>query len=305
MRRKINRLAKCLLAWGLAVGLGGLSGVAVAPPAAAQHAGPALWQVTGPKGSLYVMGSVHVLTESDKWMNSRIEAAFNSATCLALEIDLASITPQDIAARMQMAGLYDPKGGGLKAHVSTATYRRLMTKTAQMAVSPASLDRFRPWLVGLVLTSILTQAQGYEEQYGVDYTFMMRARAKHLPIVGLETLEDQVRVLSFDDGESDDKTLNDVLDDLDRSPGLIRKLSRAWLKGDMETIAKKVAEEFADRPKDYDRLIAQRNRKWAPELARMLKRGKHCFVVVGAGHLVGKASVLTLLKAAGYTVARQ
>jgi uncharacterized protein YbaP (TraB family) len=296
LRRSANRLAILLSA--LCIGLGMGAG-------AADAGSPGLWQVTGPKGSLHIMGSVHVLTQSDSWMTRPINTAFLKSQCLALEIDLATIPAEQIGGALREAGQYPPDQGGLEQHVSGETYARFRDVAAKLAISPESLDRFRPWLVGLVLDSVITRALGYQDQYGVDVYFMNRAKASGLPTVGLESLEDQVKVLSESDGSTDDEVLTDVLDTLEKTPSLIKVLAGAWREGDMATIEKKVAEEFADMPEDYDRLIAQRNKHWLPELEKMLDTGRNCFIVVGAAHLVGNASVLKLLRQAGYTVTRQ
>ncbi len=284
----------------LAVGLG--SG---AVSFGAETESPALWKVSGPKGSLYLMGSVHVLTKADSWLTAPIEKAFSGSQCLALEIDLATISEAEIGAALRQVGQYPPDQGGLQQHVSEATYARFLEVAAKLSISPESLDRFRPWLVGLILDSTITQSLGYLDQYGVDVYFLNRAKTAGMPILGLESLQDQVKVLSDDGGETDDAILTDVVDALDKTPELITVLANAWRRGDMATIEKKVLEESADTPGGYERLIAGRNRRWLPKLKQMLDTGRHCFIVVGAGHFVGDASVLKLLKKAGYTVTRQ
>jgi uncharacterized protein len=292
---------KRLAAAGLVAGLAAWP----APGHADGNGAPGLWHVTGPKGSIYLMGSVHVLTEADSWMTASIDAAFKQSQCLALEIDLATIPPETISARLRAVGQYDPRAGGLKDHVSDKTYQRFLATMQDLALSPESLDSYRPWLVSLIISSVITDTLGYEDRYGVDYSFMTRAQATKMPIMGLETLDDQVAALSASDGETDDEILGEVLDSVGREPSTIKTVAEAWRRGDMETIAKKIDEELADEPMDYDRLIGRRNRHWLPELEKMLKTGRHCFVVVGAGHLVGKASLLTLLIDAGYTVTRE
>jgi uncharacterized protein YbaP (TraB family) len=266
---------------------------------------PGLWHVEGPSGSIYLMGSVHVLDQANPWTTPEIDAAFQESRCLALEIDLGSAAPMTIAAKLRGVGQYDPDGPGLEQHVSDETYQRFRNVVGDLSVSPESLDRFRPWLVGIILTSVIADKLGYSEQNGVDTYFMTRAEAVKTPIVGLESLDDQIAVLSDTGEETDDEALGDVLDDVAREPAMIKAVADAWRHGDLDAIAKKVAEAFANHPEEYDRLIGQRNRHWLPKLDKMLTAGRHCFVVVGAGHLVGKDSLLTLLKDAGYTVTRE
>jgi uncharacterized protein YbaP (TraB family) len=48
--------------------------------------------------------------------------------------------------------------------------------------------------------------------------------------------------------------------------------------------------------------MLDRNRQWLPRLESFLAQSDICMVIVGAGHLVGKGSVIELLKERGYTV---
>ena len=49
-------------------------------------------------------------------------------------------------------------------------------------------------------------------------------------------------------------------------------------------------------------LLVARNRNWVPQLKAMLASGKTHFVTVGIGHLVGRDSVVAMLRAKGYRV---
>jgi len=296
---------KSLLGRWAAAGLAAGLGLWTVAGHGVEAGAPGLWHVEGPNGGLYLMGSVHVLDEAEAWVTPRIDEAFRDSRCLALEIDLDTVHPETIAARLRGAGQYDSDEPGLEQHVSDATYQRFQNVAADLALSPESLDRFRPWLVGIILSSLVTNRLGYSEQYGVDTYFLNRAQETETPVLGLETLDDQVAVLSDTGDDTDDTVLDDVLDAVAREPGMIKAIAKAWRHGDLEMIAKTVDDAFADDPGEYDRLIGHRNHRWLPKLEKLLDKGRHCFVVVGAGHLVGKASLLTLLKDAGYRVTRE
>ncbi len=57
-----------------------------------------------------------------------------------------------------------------------------------------------------------------------------------------------------------------------------------------------------DYPKLYKKLLADRNEQWVKTLTKWLNDGEDVFVVVGAAHLVGKESVVQLLKDKGFKV---
>ncbi len=52
----------------------------------------------------------------------------------------------------------------------------------------------------------------------------------------------------------------------------------------------------------YEKLVYQRNRRMTAKIEDLLRSKDTCFIVVGAGHLVGKKGIVELLKTKGYSV---
>jgi uncharacterized protein len=55
-------------------------------------------------------------------------------------------------------------------------------------------------------------------------------------------------------------------------------------------------------PGVHQTLIVDRNRRWLPQIEKMIEQGESTLIAVGAAHLIGKDGVIELLKARGYTV---
>jgi uncharacterized protein YbaP (TraB family) len=51
-------------------------------------------------------------------------------------------------------------------------------------------------------------------------------------------------------------------------------------------------------------LLVERNRRWAEQVAAMLKRGERPFVAVGAAHVAGVDGLPEMLAAKGFEVRR-
>jgi uncharacterized protein YbaP (TraB family) len=80
---------------------------------------------------------------------------------------------------------------------------------------------------------------------------------------------------------------------------------RAWKTGDvknMESIATKPLAEDKNLSSLYEKLIYERNRNMVLRIEEFLKTKETYFVVVGAGHLVGKKGIIEMLKGKGYHV---
>jgi hypothetical protein len=61
-----------------------------------------------------------------------------------------------------------------------------------------------------------------------------------------------------------------------------------------------MTEDFNGFPTLYHTLVSDRNRRWMPQIERLLAADQDYLVVVGALHLVGDGGLLQLAKAAGF-----
>jgi uncharacterized protein YbaP (TraB family) len=60
--------------------------------------------------------------------------------------------------------------------------------------------------------------------------------------------------------------------------------------------------DMKDYPELYASMLADRNRRWIPQIETLLKTPEVEFVLVGVAHAAGDDGVLKLLEAQGYTV---
>ena len=82
----------------------------------------------------------------------------------------------------------------------------------------------------------------------------------------------------------------------------IDELMQAWREGDSDALARLLSEEFDEFPELYKPLTEDRNRAWLGQLVELLDDRDDYLVVVGALHLVGRNSVVDLLRQRGYEV---
>ena len=83
-----------------------------------------------------------------------------------------------------------------------------------------------------------------------------------------------------------------------------RRLLTAWARGDTAALATATDEAMADTPALIEPVIHARNRAWADALARRMERPGDVLVAVGAGHLVGEASLIEELQTRGFVARR-
>ena len=79
---------------------------------------------------------------------------------------------------------------------------------------------------------------------------------------------------------------------------------KAWAKGDVEQISRTFDQELTGSPELKDALIKRRNASWSKWIEQRMTQPGAVMIAVGAGHLAGPDSVISLLKRDGYRVTR-
>jgi uncharacterized protein len=260
-----------------------------------------LWKATKGNGSLFLLGSVHLLTKDYYPLDPALEAAYRSSDLLIEEIDLAEMMATENQMQMLMTGML-PSGQTLDKVISPATMAAVTERLETLGMPVEPLKRFKPWLLSLTLLGIEWQKAGFETELGLDRHFYDRARADKKPVQGLETVAFQVSRFDEMTMEEQDRLLAETLRELDTQKGSVTALADAWKAGDVSTVEKIVLQDLKSDLRLYQRMLVDRNRDWLPKLEALAGPGTRALVVVGAAHLVGPDGLIEMLRARGYTI---
>ena len=265
-------------------------------------AGPALWVVRDADSTIYLFGTVHVLRPTTIWRWAPVEEAFDSADEVWLEIS----NPDDQAALIpliQQHGLSPARP--LSGLLTEAEQAELGEAARSIGMTAAQIDVFRPWLAGLTLSISPLVKAGYDPQSGVELALKARALAAGKPVHGLETVDEQVRILAGLPEDAQLAFLRSTLDSYEDATVDLDRLVEAWSLGDVRTVERYgVSDMRRESEVIYRALLADRNANWAGQIQRMLDGQGTVFIAVGAAHLAGDDSVQRLLERRGVRVVR-
>lgn len=262
---------------------------------------PALWQVEGFGRKAYVFGTVHALPRGVDWFRPHVVAALDRSTRLVLETEVPDSPGAMMPVLMKMTRL--PAARPLETRVPDE-WRPALTRAVDR-LKPGPLDWSKTWFVALTLSNLQSQADGVDPRIGVEAVLTERARIKGIPIVALETAEEQL--INFDALTELDQQqlLLSTLAELDNSKSRTSLLIGDWLLGNTEALAARVNSDFERSPMLRRMLVEDRNLRWADWIARTMKAEEGTlFIAVGAGHMAGKASLLEDLEKQGLKVSR-
>lgn len=267
--------------------------------APAEQGHPALWRVTGKHCTIYLLGSVHILSPDVKWRDSRINGAIQSADTFFFE------TPTDAAAVAKAIADKKllPEGQSLRAMLSPAARTNLDRDFATLGLSEAPLDGARPWLVSLFMLGAKMAQSGVVPTLGVDNVVQTDARDRGKTIRYLESIETQIALLAPDDPKLERESFEIFLKGFRQSDAELKPMVSAWLHADEPRLARLLLKDLGDHPELRKALLDDRNAAWATELEEVLDHESGTILVtVGAGHLLTGRGVPALLRKAGYTV---
>ena len=181
-------------------------------------------------------------------------------------------------------------------------YARFGTHVRTLGLDPEAFSTFQPWFAALAMQQAELSQQGFEPGAGVDEQFAQRAAIDHKPIIGLETVDQQLGIFAHLSVEQQRRFLLYMLDDADDTVNSADAVVAAWRSGDVRQLERLLLESSEQYPELFRMLTTDRNHRWLPTVTRLLQEPQDYLVIVGALHLVGRDGLVQLLQQAGYQV---
>jgi len=285
-------VGRTTLRWLLALGLlGSLSAQAASP----------VWAVRGAHNVVYLAGSIHMLPANDAALPPGFARAYADSPKLVMELDLGKFDPMEAMTWMMDHGTL-PAGTTLRGVLGEPLYGRVSAAAASLGMPMTGLDTLAPWVVGIEITDLAYEHEGFDPEQGVEEQLVRRAQADRKPTAGLETLPEELGSLSSLSSADQVRMLDQTVDELKDLKSEMREVTSAWRNGDAARLAALLSIEYRAFPSLYRPLVTDRNRRWIPQVEELLRSSDNSLVVVGALHLVGEGGLLELLRSKGYTI---
>lgn len=263
-----------------------------------------LWEVVGLTNRAYLYGTVHAGKAEWFPLPKAVEEAFNDARVLVVEAD---ITDTASMAKYGDSMTYTPPDS-LKAHVPADDYERFRKLLARYRFSEAEVGQMKPFMAVSLLVFAEWARQGYLAQHGVDQYLIRKAKTEIKPIVELEGVDTQMRLMdSLTEAENLDLFTGTLMAlETGLSADQVNGMVAAWLRGDPDTMLT-IARSYNDRVKGAaafeEKFIWSRHDEMVRKIEGYLTQSKdRHFIAVGALHLAGPRGLVQLLRNKGYIV---
>lgn len=262
-----------------------------------------LWRLDKGGRTSWLYGTVHATRVDWVTPGPTIVQAVAASDVVAVELDLSDPSTLEVLARPA-----DPAVA--RRVLDDGRRERLQRLRAKTCVPQALLERMRPLMQVMTISVLEAGRWGYYADLSVDAMLMGMARAGGKRLVALETAAQQMAALT-PASEEDERQLVDRSLQVMEAGGLrqrLDKIMRVWAEGDEAQLARYEQWcECMDTPAERRftaRINDERNPAMADKLAALHDGGARVFAGVGLLHMAGPQSLLTLLRARGFTVER-
>ncbi len=262
-----------------------------------------LWYTSRGETEMYLLGSIHVLSEDFYPLPDYIEALARHADVLVLEADIReeNLNSEEIAQLTMEKGFYHD-GSSIKDHLEKSLYQSLAVAVKKAGLSMERISLMKPWLLSLTLQNLELEALGFSSDSGMEQVLIEAFTRDE--VVELEGFEYQLELIAGLGEDEQIELLESAVNGFGRMKEGLEILIDAWKLGSPELIAEELALEGLSEG-ITERLLLQRNISMAEQAAELLntEAGKQTILfVVGAAHFTGETGIPSLLSSRGYSV---
>ena len=258
-----------------------------------------LWRFQAGDSTVYLAGSIHVMKASLFPLPPQFDAAFQRADRLAVEVNTNGLAPEVLQEKFRSYALL-PEGESIGAILRPTTLVSVTTYLQEQGSRLSAVAALKPAMLSTQLAVARLSALGYLPEYGLEQHFIGTIGDR--PILELETLDQQLAVLTGPPMPVQDEMLAETLDEMDTIEPIISAMIVAWLAGDDREFRRLFDLQSGTSPdiQAFMRtLLEDRNVGMAKKVVEYLKIPGTTFVLVGAAHLTGPEGVVALLESRG------
>ncbi|EGU39873.1 hypothetical protein VII00023_14166 [Vibrio ichthyoenteri ATCC 700023] len=257
---------------------------------------PLYWQASKGKLNLLLVGSVHVGDADMYPLPNAITTFLKHSDGIILEADIRD-----------QNNIQYPQTNVLSQDVLTKQQQKELIGIANLLnLNGQQLLKTPPWASALALQMKQIEYLGYKPQDGVDMWLLSQAVSQGKPVLALETLQFQIDLLT-QQKNGGKELLTNAIEQFDHSENAMHCLIKSWKHGDIAKLNQFAA--FSEMSPEFEQqFIYQRNHDWAYKLASgsiLPKKQGNYLVVVGTLHLIGRDSLVSLLRNKGFTVTQR
>ena len=265
-----------------------------------KHPERMFWEIKKGDASIYVLGTIHVADKDFYPLEDKILEAFDKADRLVSELG-GKEEIEMVQEKLQIRMIQHFNISSEKDLSNFLSEDEINVVIQELGTVAAPLFKFNPWILALALNQVVYTKAGLDPQNGIDMHLLNRADKKK--IEALESIDEQLDILSSGSFEEQLKVLKETIDELqntDKTIDSLTKLKKLYLENNSEELKDFIGSllDISDGI-SQDALLKDRNIVWADKFEEYLNKGGKTFVFAGLAHFLGEDSVFELMRTKG------
>ncbi|MBX7169878.1 MAG: TraB/GumN family protein [Pyrinomonadaceae bacterium] len=244
----------------------------------------------------YIYGTIHIICQNDMFGMDKLKEYISQSNQVLMELDL-----DDPATMQAMTGnLAMPDGKTLKDYLTDEQYAKVDEMFKKYTgISVDLVKSYRPMLSS-VMISTSPKAINCQAPGSYDLTFSQFAASKKIPVLGLESVNEQFEAIDKKPMATQAKELYEMALDPNKAIMQMAEMLEIYKEQDSEKLYKFTNGNLGEV--EFEKvMLDNRNANWIPKIEKAIAE-KTTFIAVGGGHLGGENGVLNRLKKQGYTI---
>ncbi len=254
-----------------------------------------LWEISGNglANPSYIFGTFHIMCKADFSISDVLANKIRSSKQFYGELKMDDPTiQQQMAMKMMM------KDQTIQSLMNKEDYRLVSDSFQKIVGMPFSLfNNFKPFMS---LSLIAINSVSCEEKVQPETEFVKLATENKLPILGLETIDDELNAIDKQPLDSQVNSLKQMVLNFDSTKTAMKQMIAVYKGRNIDSIYQFISRSGDGGEFEKD-LVTDRNKNWVLVIKKAMTE-KASFFAVGAGHLGGQDGLLNLLRKQGYRV---
>ncbi|MGI5064557.1 TraB/GumN family protein [Treponema putidum] len=266
-----------------------------------KHPERMFWEIKKGDASIYILGTIHVADKDFYPLEDKILKAFDKADRRVSELG-GKEEMEMVQEKLQMRMIQNLNLKPEKDLSNFLTEDEINVVKQELGENIAPpLFKFNPWILTMALNQILYTKADLDPQNGIDMHLMNRAGKKK--IEALESIDEQLDILSSGTFEEQLKALKETIGELqnaDSTIDMLTMLKKLYLENNTEELKEFIGSllDMSDGV-SQDVLLKNRNIVWAEKFEEYLDKGGRTFVFAGLAHFLGEDSVFEQMRIKG------
>lgn len=253
-----------------------------------------LWKISGNglKQPSHIFGTFHIMCKDDFVFSDTLKKKIRSSKQFYGEIDMDD---PGLQANLLMKMMSEKT---IQSQMSEADFKEANEQFQKITGLPlTSFNHFKPFMC---LSALAINSISCKDKIQPETVFTQLAKENKIPMLGLETVTDQLDAIDREPLDSQINSLKKAVLNFDSVKHVMLQLIEVYKLRDVDSLYSFMKSTGATD--DFETaMLDERNRKWIPVMSKAMAE-KPSFFAVGAGHLGGSAGVISLLQKQGYTL---